>query len=432
MKPTQLAFVLIAVSMGARTLRATTEAPEIIWKAQANSEWAGALAFSPEGKYLVSGGRDNQVHIWDVSNGTLVRTLEGHSGEILAVGISPDGKSVASASSEDRSVRLWNLSDGMLIRQITHADWPTRVTFSPDGTLIGISVTTFDPASRISGRTDIYRVADGRFLRALSSGLSQDGQWRLSARCLGSSGGCNPQSYEMSLWRNAGESYWMSTNENYRFSIPWGSGTFSPNNEFLLATTPGAQENPLGSILTLYRVGDGAQLRTLTFPKRGDLNNPITWIDGRAFSPDNQLIGAISASTRVFDPGPYVYIAFWNVSTGELIKYYRDDLGAPAYGDTPLLFSPDGQFFAYSRGEGTIVLARSPSNLPRLDVSRAGDQVVMSWTTPLSAWTLESSESLGASAMWTAVEAAPVQIAGKQIVTLNLDSKATFFRLHRP
>src|SRR3954470_13165761 len=59
-----------------------------------------AVAISPDGALVASGGRDHAVKLWDYATGTPVRTLEGHKGMVLRLAFSPDGKTLASASED--------------------------------------------------------------------------------------------------------------------------------------------------------------------------------------------------------------------------------------------------------------------------------------------------------------------------------------------
>ena len=60
-------------------------------------------------------------------------TLKGHSDSVWAVAISPDGKMLASVST-DKTIKLWNLATGQELRTLKgHSDWVNSVAFSPDG-----------------------------------------------------------------------------------------------------------------------------------------------------------------------------------------------------------------------------------------------------------------------------------------------------------
>ena len=57
-----------------------------------------ALAYSPDGKTLVSGGYDKVVKFWNPATGELIRTLSGHTGWVVSLAFSHDGQTLASGS----------------------------------------------------------------------------------------------------------------------------------------------------------------------------------------------------------------------------------------------------------------------------------------------------------------------------------------------
>ncbi len=65
-----------------------------------------AVDWSPDGKYLATGGKDMRVSIWDTRSGKLVQTYQGHSAPINALRWSPDGSLIASAS-DDQTARIF-------------------------------------------------------------------------------------------------------------------------------------------------------------------------------------------------------------------------------------------------------------------------------------------------------------------------------------
>jgi WD40 repeat protein len=93
-----------------------------------------ALAFTPNGEYLVSGSYDQSIKLWHLDTGEM-RSLGDHLGPIHALAIAPDGYTLASASRD--GLKLWNLRSGELLHRISATvDAVQAVAFSPDGTML--------------------------------------------------------------------------------------------------------------------------------------------------------------------------------------------------------------------------------------------------------------------------------------------------------
>ena len=91
------------------------------------------LAFTSDGKRLVTGGRDQTIKIWDLTTGQALQTLKGHGGLIWSVACSLDGKRLASGSN-DGTVKLWDLASGSATHTMQGFGYRvSAVAFSPDG-----------------------------------------------------------------------------------------------------------------------------------------------------------------------------------------------------------------------------------------------------------------------------------------------------------
>ncbi len=140
-----------------------------------------SCAISPDGRYALSGSRDQTLRLWDLSSGKQKWVVSGHSGEIRACMVTPDGCFALSAST-DQTLKLWELQSGMLVRTfIGHSD-PVRAC-----------VVTLDGYFVLSGSYDktlrLWDIQSGRLINTftghtdgvMSCTLSPDGRYALSA-----------------------------------------------------------------------------------------------------------------------------------------------------------------------------------------------------------------------------------------------------------
>lgn len=292
---------------------------------------AACVAITPDGKSILSGGKDSTLRVWDLATGKEVRQLPGHTGAVQALAISADGRRVLTGSA-DHTVRLWEIETGReLLRLQGHREVIETVALSPDGRRalsagrdLTVRIWDVDEGTelrRFNGLAEQVRslafTPDSQLAVTAGGGLWKDGMWTRGT------------DHAMRLWdvRSGGELRGFKGHD-----APVRSVALAPDGK---SAATGGED---GTLL-VWDLATGRQLRRIEMPVRAA-------VVGVAWSSDGKRLAAVTRGGKEVGGK----LGFWDIATGKL----HQKLASSPQGLTSLALSPDGKWAVTGGADGGV------------------------------------------------------------------------------
>ncbi len=283
-----------------------------------NTKQVYSTAFSPDGKIIVSGGRDDNIRLWDAATGQLLRTFTTDDRSVTSVSFSPDGKTIAAACGSE--IYSWDVATGLRLQTLKEVEDFRNIagfyciSFSPDGKTIASGGGPFGTILRLwnadTGAGIHTLKGHERPVKGVS--FSPDGKILASASEDGT----------IRLWDT-------TTGDHLQALILRQSGflcvSFSPDGKIIASGS--------GYALILWDTETGRRLRTTIM---GDAQ-----VASLSFSPNGKTIATGDSLDN---------LRLWDVATGAEIKTFK---GHTKW-ISSVAFSPDGRILMSGSGDGTI------------------------------------------------------------------------------
>jgi len=277
--------------------------------------WVLSVAFSPDGKTIVSGGKDTTVRLWDTSGKAIGQPFKGHEGEVNSVALSPDGKTIVSGS-WDGTIRLRDTSGKAIGQPFKgNEEWIWSLAFSPDGkTIVSGSwdgtIRLWDTSGKAIGQP--FKGHEGW---VNSVAFSPDGKTIVS-------GGGDKT---VRLWDTSGKAIgqpFKGIEEGIK------SVAFSPDGKMIVS----------GSWDKTLRLWDTSG-KAIGQPFKGHEG----WVNSVAFSPDGKTI---------VSGGEDKTVRLWDTSGKAIGQPFKGHEG----GVNSVVFSPDGKTIVSGSADQTVRL----------------------------------------------------------------------------
>ncbi len=253
--------------------------------------------------------------------GAVVRVGQGHVGQLAALGLLDNGRTLVTSAKDD-TLRLWDLASGKPLGQlVVPRSRPKSIAVRPDGKLLAVLAP--------SGKLQLLELPNGRKVKEWqaetvknvgSIAFSPDGKWVVSS-------GLNTRLWDVATGKVV-----------HHFKHP-------PEPMSTLVFSPDGKRLCMGSAKGTIRLWDAR-----TGQELAQLAGHTKYIDQVAFSPDGKLLASVSHDGTV---------RLWDLDTRRQIRSWNVEFGVA------LALSRDGRSLAAGGGEGVIRVWETASGKER-------------------------------------------------------------------
>jgi WD40 repeat protein len=318
-------WVAVATSSGVTLI--STDDLRIIRTLPSNSSRVLAVAVSPDGSRLGTGGTDAAITIWDPTTGKQLKTLRGHEDYVRSLAFNQDGNTLVSGS-DDKTIRTWNAASGKPMNTLSSGSGIQSLVLSPDGLLV-VSAGQDQEISLWSTKTETllqsWKTAGQQRLIDFQIAQLHKAIWFPGGIAFG------PDSQSLAIG-GAGATEILDL-KTMKLSLTLGTRADVVGAQFSPYSTNLALERE--RYLSLWDLGLGRPRATLWFApgRSGSFNGAI-------FSPDGRTLAAGTMSTEV---------RIWDLKTHQVVR------NIPTRGQIrALAFNPGGTRLATANVSGEI------------------------------------------------------------------------------
>jgi len=336
----------------------------------ASTGFPQTVAFSPDSSLMATGGADSAdtaIRVWSLADRLHPRLMSGplvgHTGPIYGLAFSPDGRILVS-SGADQAIRVWDLSDPTASRPLGGpvpgpADTVFAVAFSPDGRILA--------AGGADDTVRLYDITTPHQLRPLGAPLTGPAG-NVQTVAFNPTGGvlaAGSADGTLRLWNLADPTAPIPLDTSLTDLGSVLHVAFSADGQTLAAG--GGQKT-----VRLWNVSDPAALRPLGEP----LTGPASLVNSVAFSGDGRTVAAASSDNKVW---------VWELATREtiatlphpgpatMVRFLDDDegtaLASSAVDGAVRIWSPPGP-----------VITEPTDSVFTAEISSDGQRLIVGWS----------------------------------------------------